>query len=323
MTRITLASAIEEAAARDPVLSNLVSLVGVVKHRPRSADGPFGALARAIVFQQLAGRAAQAILGRVVDTAGGHLTADALIRTSDEALRAAGLSANKLASLRDLTVKVLDGTVDFARFAHQSDVAIIDRLISVRGIGRWTAEMFLMFELRRLDVWPVDDLGVRQGYGLAWGIDPPPTPKPLLALGEPFRPYRSILARYCWEAVALYRGGTDPSLRQIPTANERNMHTNRHTPANEARADRILDDVRAIPKGRVSTYGDVSPGAPRLVGQMLATAPHDVPWHRVVRADGTIPMGSAQLARLVDEGVPTRGDRVDMKRARWMGTPTP
>src|ERR1700674_950593 len=145
MTRITLASAIEEAAARDPVLSNLVSLVGVVKHRPRSADGPFGALVRAIVFQQLAGRAAQAILGRVVDTAGGHLTADALIRTSDEALRAAGLSANKLASLRDLTVKVLDGTVDFARFAHQSDDAIIDRLISVRGIGRWTAEMFLMF----------------------------------------------------------------------------------------------------------------------------------------------------------------------------------
>ena len=133
--------------------------------------------------------------------------------TSDEALRAAGLSANKLASLRDLTANVLNGTVDFRKFARQSDDAIIDRLISVRGIGRWTAEMFLMFELRRLDVWPVDDLGVRQGYGLAWGIDPPPTPKQLLPLGEPFRPYRSILARYCWEAVALHRGGTDPSLR--------------------------------------------------------------------------------------------------------------
>ena len=89
----------------------------------------------------------------------------------------------------------------------------LDGLTGVRGIGRWTAEMFLMFELRRLDVWPVDDLGVRQGFGLAWGIDPPPAPKPLLALGDPFRPYRSILARYCWEAVALHRGGTDPSLR--------------------------------------------------------------------------------------------------------------
>ena len=213
MTGIALASAVEEAASRDPVLSHLVSLVGVVKYRPRYADGPFGALARAIVFQQLAGRAAQAILGRVVAAAGGHLTAEALSSTSDEALRAAGLSANKLASLRDLTANVLNGTVDFRKFARQPDDAIIDRLISVRGIGRWTAEMFLMFELRRLDVWPVDDLGVRQGYGLAWSIDPPPTPKQLLPLGEPFRPYRSILARYCWEAVALHRGGTDPSLR--------------------------------------------------------------------------------------------------------------
>jgi DNA-3-methyladenine glycosylase II len=210
---IALSSAIEEAAARDPVLSNLVSIVGVVKHRPRSADGPFAALARAIVFQQLAGRAAQAILGRVIEAAGGHLTPESLSLASDEALRAAGLSANKLASLRDLTGKVLDGTIDFARLARQSDEAIIERLSSVRGIGTWTAEMFLMFELRRLDVWPVDDLGVRQGYGLAWRIDPPPTPKQLLALGERFRPYRSIVARYCWEAVALYRGGTDPSLR--------------------------------------------------------------------------------------------------------------
>jgi DNA-3-methyladenine glycosylase II len=213
VTRIALASAIEEAAARDPVLANLVSRVGMIKHRPRNADGPFGALARAIVFQQLAGRAAQAIHGRVVDAVGGRLTPEALSATSDAALRAAGLSANKLASLRDLSGKTLDGTVDFSGFARQPDDVIIDRLISVRGIGRWTAEMFLMFELRRLDVWPVDDLGVRQGYGLAWGIDPPPTPKPLLALGEPFRPYRTILARYCWEAVALSRAGTDPSLR--------------------------------------------------------------------------------------------------------------
>jgi DNA-3-methyladenine glycosylase II len=213
MTRIALPAAVEEAAARDPVLANLVSLVGPIKYRPRNADGPFGALARAIVFQQLAGRAAQAIFGRVIDAVGGRLTPDALSVTSDEALRAAGLSANKLASLRDLTAKVIDGTVDFARFARQSDDVIVDRLITVRGIGRWTSEMFLMFELRRLDVWPVDDLGVRQGYGLAWRIDPPPTPKALLDLGEPFRPYRSILARYCWEAVALYRGGTDPSLR--------------------------------------------------------------------------------------------------------------
>src|SRR4029077_9386115 len=130
-----------------------------------------------------------------------------------ETLRAAGLSANKLASLRDLTAKVLDGTVVFDGAARLSDDEIVERLVTVRGIGRWTAEMHLMFELRRLDVWPVDDLGVRQGYGAAWQIDPPPSAKALDPLGERFRPYRSIAARYCWEALALYRGGTDPALR--------------------------------------------------------------------------------------------------------------
>jgi methylated-DNA-protein-cysteine methyltransferase related protein len=100
------------------------------------------------------------------------------------------------------------------------------------------------------------------------------------------------------------------------------MHTDRHSPAREEGAHRILDDIRAIPRGRVSTYGDLNPAAPRVVGHVLASAPHDVPWHRVVRADGTVAMGSAQLARLVDDGVPTRGDRVDMARARWIRTPT-
>ena len=93
------------------------------------------------------------------------------------------------------------------------DDEIIERLVSVRGIGRWTAEMYLMFELRRLDVWPVDDLGVRQGYGAAWGIDPAPTPKELALLGDRFRPYRSVVARYCWEAVALARRSADTALR--------------------------------------------------------------------------------------------------------------
>jgi 3-methyladenine DNA glycosylase/8-oxoguanine DNA glycosylase len=136
-----------------------------------------------------------------------------LAAVPDETLRAAGLSANKLASLRDLSAKVLDGTVELARLSRRTDEEVVASLVTVRGIGRWTAEMFLIFELRRLDVWPVDDLGVRQGYALAWAVDPPPLAKELVPLGEPFRPYRSIVARYCWEAVALFRGGTDPSLR--------------------------------------------------------------------------------------------------------------
>jgi 3-methyladenine DNA glycosylase/8-oxoguanine DNA glycosylase len=118
-----------------------------------------------------------------------------------------------LASLRDLSTKFLDGTPELVRLSRKTDEEIVARLVTVRGIGTWTAEMFLMFELRRMDVWPVDDLGVRQGYGLAWGVDPPPLARELLPLGERFRPYRSIVARYCWEAVALFRGGTDPRLR--------------------------------------------------------------------------------------------------------------
>jgi 3-methyladenine DNA glycosylase/8-oxoguanine DNA glycosylase len=213
MPRASLAAAIEEVAARDPVLANLVALVGPIHHRPRSADGHFGALARAIVFQQLAGRAAQAILGRVIFELGGELSPEALAAVADERLRAAGLSGNKVKSLRDLSVKVLDGTVDLNGSSRRSDDEIIASLVAVRGIGTWTAEMYLIFELRRLDVWPVDDLGVRQGYGLAWGLTQPPLAKELAPLGDRFRPYRTIVARYCWEAVALFRGGTDPSLR--------------------------------------------------------------------------------------------------------------
>ena len=164
----SLRAAIDEVASRDPVLAQLVARVGPITHRPRNPDGPFGALVRAIVYQQLAGRAAQAIHGRLRVTVGEALTPEALTAESDAALRAAGLSGNKVAALRDLSAKVLDGSVVLTRTSRRSDEELIAELVTVRGIGRWTAEMYLMFELRRLDVWPVDDLGVRQGYALAW-----------------------------------------------------------------------------------------------------------------------------------------------------------
>jgi DNA-3-methyladenine glycosylase II len=213
MGRPSLAAATAEAARRDPVLAHLVGLAGPIRHRRADPDGPFGALVRAIVFQQLAGPAAAAIHGRVRATVRGPLSPRALSRVSDAALRAAGLSRNKLASLRDLSHKVLSGGVVLDGSARLSDEEVIERLSTVRGIGRWTAEMFLLFELRRLDVWPTDDLGVRQGYALAWGLGAMPRPRELAPLGDRFRPYRSIVARYCWEAVHLQRGGTDPSLR--------------------------------------------------------------------------------------------------------------
>jgi DNA-3-methyladenine glycosylase II len=211
--RTSLVAAVRDVAARDPVLADLVARAGPITHRPRDPDGHFCALVRAITFQQLAGAAARAIHGRVRALVPGPLTPEVLAAVPDEALRSAGLSGAKLASLRDLSSKVLDGTVILGSSSRATDDEIVAGLVSVRGIGRWTAEMYLMFELRRLDVWPVDDLGVRQGYGLAWRREPPPTAKELLPLGEPFRPYRSVVARYCWEAVALFRGGTDPDLR--------------------------------------------------------------------------------------------------------------
>ena len=211
---MSLRAAIDDVAARDPALADIVTRVEPISHRPRDPDGPFGALVRAIVFQQLAGRAAQAIYGRVRDAVGDALTPEALSSVSDEALRAAGLSGNKLASLRDLSAKVLDGSVELRRSSRLSDDQLIAELTTVRGIGRWTAEMYLMFQLRRMDVWPVDDLGVRQGYGLIWELDPPPTAKQLEPLGERFRPYRSVVTRYCWAAVPLLRrGATEAALR--------------------------------------------------------------------------------------------------------------
>ena len=123
------------------------------------------------------------------------------------------MSRNKVLSLRDLAAKVLDGTVVLSPrgLARQSDEEIITRLSTVRGIGRWTAEVFLLFQLRRMDIWPTGDLGVRRGYGLAWGI-PMPTAKQLEPLGEPFRPYRSVAAWYCWRAAELYAGAADSAL---------------------------------------------------------------------------------------------------------------
>jgi DNA-3-methyladenine glycosylase II len=209
----SLEEAVAAVAAADPVMDALIRTVGPLRHRPRSPDGHFGALVRAIVFQQLAGRAADAIHGRVRALVEGPLTPEALGRVADGDLRAAGLSAAKLASLRDLSAKVIDGTVVLDGDPSLGDEGVISRLVTVRGIGRWTAEMYLMLELGRMDVWPVDDLGVRQGYGLAWGIDPPPSATRLGPLGNRFRPHRSIVARYCWEAVHLARARADTRLR--------------------------------------------------------------------------------------------------------------
>jgi DNA-3-methyladenine glycosylase II len=199
-------------AERDPVLHRLVAEVGPARVRP-PAETHFGALARAIVYQQLAGAAAAAIYGRLIAALDGEVTPERLLSLPDGTLRAVGLSGNKTASLRDLAAKVVGGTVvlDPHRLRAESDAEVIDRLTAVRGIGTWTAQMFLMFQLRRLDVWPTGDLGVRKGFGLAWQI-PTPTAKQLEPLGDPYRPYRSVVAWYCWRAAEIYGGTADSAL---------------------------------------------------------------------------------------------------------------
>jgi 3-methyladenine DNA glycosylase/8-oxoguanine DNA glycosylase len=198
-----LVEASEALASADPALAALIGRVGppdLRRGRPRRTH--FAELARAIVYQQLAGVAAAAIHGRFAalfpdDTP----TPDAVLALPVEKLRAAGLSANKAASICDLAEKVVDGTVELDRIARLRDERIIDELVLVRGIGRWTAEMFLIFQLGRLDVWPVDDFGVRKGYAIVHGLDEMPKPKALVGLGEPYRPYRSVAAWYCWRAA--------------------------------------------------------------------------------------------------------------------------
>jgi DNA-3-methyladenine glycosylase II len=199
-------------AERDPVLRRLIAEAGPPRVTPPS-DTHFAALVRAVTYQQLAGAAATAIHGRLITALGGEVTPERLLALPAETLRSAGLSGNKAASLQDLATKVLDGTVvlDPAGLRRQGDAEVVERLSAVRGIGKWTAEMFLMFQLRRLDVWPTGDLGVRKGFGLAWRI-PTPTPKQLEALGDPYRPYRSVLAWYCWRAAELYGGAADSAL---------------------------------------------------------------------------------------------------------------
>ena len=187
--------------AADPAFGPIVDALGPVALRDPAGD-PFHALLRAIVFQQLAGKAATAILNRVVALFdGGIPSPEALLALSHERLRAAGLSAAKQAAVVDLATKFADGTIPTHDFDGLGDDEIVARLVQVRGVGRWTAEMFLIFELRRPDIWPVDDFGVRNGWRKLHRLDDLPRPRELAAFGEPFRPYRSAAAWYCWRAT--------------------------------------------------------------------------------------------------------------------------
>jgi DNA-3-methyladenine glycosylase II len=189
-------------AKRDPVLRRALKAHGVPElYRAQPAKTHFAELARSICYQQLAGRAAAAIHGRFAALFEGPPTPQAVLALSMEQLRAVGLSGSKATSILDLAEKVDAGLVELDRMNKLPDDVVVQELILVRGIGEWTAHMFLMFQLGRLDVWPTGDYGVRNGYSRMYDLPEMLTPKVLEAAGVPFRPYRSLVAWWCWRAV--------------------------------------------------------------------------------------------------------------------------
>jgi len=195
----------------DPVVGALIDKHGPYAIVPR--EDPYHALLRAILFQQLAGAAANAIQKRFHALYGGQPpTPEQLLATSEEDLRAAGLSRQKLGYMRDLALHMVEGKLDLAHIQQLDDAEVIRQLTAVKGLGEWSAHMFLMFHLGRPDVLPVGDLGVRNGMKVAYGLEESPTPKQALEIGAKWAPYRSVGSWYMWRAVLEGRENTAPDI---------------------------------------------------------------------------------------------------------------
>jgi DNA-3-methyladenine glycosylase II len=209
-----LAEAAAHLSHTDPVMADVIARVGpcMLETNPNI----FEALVDAIVSQQISVKAADAIMARVrAATIGGLITPEALLQHEHEALRAAGLSTPKARYVRDLTERVADGRLDLTQLVDLEDEEVIERLTAVKGIGRWTAEMMLIFSLGRLDVLPVDDLGFVEGVREAYGLEARPTRKEMLERGEGWHPYRSIATWYMWRIRRLSQGNERPRTRIV------------------------------------------------------------------------------------------------------------
>jgi DNA-3-methyladenine glycosylase II len=216
------AEAVAHLKAADPKLAALIDRAGPFTMRLDPAPSPFESLLESIIYQQLHGKAAATIHGRVCAYCGGTPTPQLLLDAPDEPLRAAGLSGNKLKALRDLAARTLDGTVPtHAAIRKMSDAAIIEHLSQVRGIGTWTVEMLLIFRMGRPDVFPVTDYGVRKGFALTFQRLPKtrplaaedlPKPEVLLKRGKRWAPFRSVASWYLWRACDLAKS-TPPAGR--------------------------------------------------------------------------------------------------------------
>ena len=194
----------------DPVLHAVAKRVGVCTLKPHRDR--FGMLVRSIISQQISMGAARSIRGKLELLVGDtQFKPEAIVRLTDRQLRSAGLSKQKLSYLRDLSEKSLDGSVNLARLGRLSDELVIEQLTQVKGIGRWTAQMFLIFALGRQDVFPIDDFGVRSALIKLYGLHEAPPRQKLLEIGQRWSPFASIGSWYCWRYLDLLRSEKQPS----------------------------------------------------------------------------------------------------------------
>jgi len=192
-------SALSHLRSVDPILAGIIERVG--KYAMQYHEPTFRALVRSIVFQQLHGKAARAIFDRLLQKAGGEITPESILKLRPAQMRAIGLSKQKLTYIRDLARKTRDGLVEFERFPQMSDEEVIAELTQVKGIGEWTAHMFLMFALRRQNILPVGDFGVRSAIRKAYGMKVMPKPRTMERIAKSWHPYRSIASWYLWRSL--------------------------------------------------------------------------------------------------------------------------
>lgn len=202
--------AVDHIVKKDKILAKHVRRIGPMTLEPAGFKSPYESLAESIAYQQLNGKAAATIWSRVLALypRSKTLNPKAVLKTADEKLRGAGLSAAKLLALKDLSRKTVEGLVPDSRaIAEMGDAEIIERLTVIRGIGEWTVQMLLIFKLGRQDVLPAADYGVRQGFKLVYGGEDLPKPKDLLVFGEKWRPYRTVAAWYLWRVLDAGKSG--------------------------------------------------------------------------------------------------------------------
>jgi DNA-3-methyladenine glycosylase II len=290
----------------DPVMGGVIAASGAFAMEVNAEATPFLVLARAIAHQQLNGIAANTILKRFIDSVGTNAafpTPQQVLDAPEATLRAAGFSFAKIASLRDLAAKTIEGVVpDRETLMALSNEEIIERLTQVRGIGRWTVEMMLMFQLGRPDILPVDDFGVRNGFRLAYGLRKMPHPKALALFGERWSPHRSVAAWYLWRAVELHRAGTLP------------------VPAERAKLPRIVRLRRAVKRLEKKVGAKLKNVKRRLRATSRAASRSPVPKRPTSgRAASTTRVGRSRPAiapkRVASKPAPRR-HRVGPKRLR-------